>query len=209
MRHGRIGRENPPKLCGADVELANFVVGDKPIEGSPRLASRLLLHEMPGLSAYRSWSPPATRHGNSGYTSGYGVDGGYGYSGGYGVSSRTGSGYSNPQDWGRKYLAENGGCAYIDLDHLELALPECISAYDHVAAWHGMLRLAQTALAGANAKLPSGQRIHLLANNSDGLGHSYGSHLNFLVTRRAFDDIFTRRIQPMLTLAARGRSAVL
>jgi proteasome accessory factor A len=114
----------------------------------------------------------------------------------------------DPQDWRRTFLPGNGGCAYIDLDHLELCLPEVLSARDHVAAWHALLRIAARAQADANAELPEGQRIHVLANNSDGRGNSYGSHLDFLITRRAWNNIFHRRLQHLLYLAAYQASSI-
>ena len=89
-----------------------------------------------------------------------------------------------------------------------MLLPEVLSAYDHVAAWHAMLRIARGALDAANAKLPAGQRIHVLVNNSDGRGNSYGSHLSFLVTRRAWDNIFERKLHHLLFLAAFQASSI-
>ena len=109
---------------------------------------------------------------------------------------------SDSQDWGRRFLASNGGCAYIDLNHLELCLPETISAFDHVACWQAMLKIARRALRKANDRLPDGEKIQVIINNSDGLGNSYGSHLNFLVTRRAWDGLFRSKIHPLLYLAA-------
>ena len=106
------------------------------------------------------------------------------------------------RDWGRKFLPTNGGCAYIDLDHLELCLPEVRSAADHVACWHAMLRLAQHAMHAANRRLPDGQRIHVHANNSDGQSQSYGGHLNVLVSRRAWDCIFHEKLHYLLYLAS-------
>jgi len=67
------------------------------------------------------------------------------------------------------------------------------NAWDHVAATHAMLRVAREALRVANADRPQGQKIQVLVNNSDGQGNSYGSHLNLLVTRRTFDNIFNRK----------------
>jgi len=155
-----------PKLCGADIELGNFILGlDRP-GGSGREASRALLREIDAPYAMRA------------------------------------GGFATPQDWGRKYLSSNGSCFYIDSDHLECALPEVLSAYDHLAAWHAMLHIARRALTAANAKLPSGQTLHVLVNNSDGKGHAYGSHLDFLVTRRAWDNIFERKMHHLLFLAA-------
>ena len=101
----------------------------------------------------------------------------------------------NPQDWGRKYLPANGGCAYIDLNHLELCLPEVTSAFDHIACWHAMLRIARRALVAANEKMPEGKQIQALVNNSDGRGNSYGSHLNFLLTRRAWKALSPSTVQ--------------
>jgi proteasome accessory factor A len=165
------------KLCGADVELANFIVGlDRP-GGTAREASRALLHEIDAPFARRD-----ERFG--------------------------GARASDPQDWGRKYLASNSACIYIDLDHLEVAQPETRSAWDHVAAWHAMLRIVRAAQSAANARLPAGQHLHVLANNSDGLGHTYGSHLNFLVTRRLYDNVFEYRLQYMLVLAAFQASSI-
>jgi len=156
--------ERVAKVCGADIELGNFIQGLRSPEGTGRAASRALLREIPGFGG------------------------------------RTGA--EDPQDWGRKYLASNGGCVYIDLDHLECCLPEVRSAHEHVAAWHAMLRIARQALFDANERLPHGQKLHVLVNNSDGLGNSYGSHLDFLVTRRAWDNLFARKMHYLLYLAA-------
>ncbi len=113
------------------------------------------------------------------------------------------------QDWGRKFLRENGGCAYIDLDHLELALPEVLAAWDHLACWHAMLRLAGAAAHRANAALPDGQRLVVLVNNTDGHGQSYGSHLDFLISRRAWDNLFCRCMHQLLFLGSFQASSLL
>ena len=96
----------------------------------------------------------------------------------------------------------NGGCAYSDLDHVELCLPEVINAFDHVAAWHGMLRNMRAALHRANESRSPNSRIQVLVNNSDGQGNSYGSHLNFMITRRTFDNIFWRKSHYLSFLAS-------
>lgn len=128
---------------------------------------------------------------------------------GYPVDGGWSTGYKfNPQDWGRQFLKENGSCAYVDLDHLELAQPETRSAYDHLACWQAMLRIARDALDAVNAKLPMGRRVVALVNNSDGLGNSYGSHLDFLITRRAWDNIFQRRMHHLLALASYQASSL-
>jgi proteasome accessory factor A len=94
-------------------------------------------------------------------------------------------------EWGRRFLQENGGSAYIDSDHLEINLPEHARAADHAAVLHAGLRIARAAQVAAQAKLGRG-RLSVLAAVSDG-HQSWGHHLNIMVRRQLFDDLFTRR----------------
>jgi proteasome accessory factor A len=167
-----------PKLVGADFELGNFILGLERNGGSGPEAARALLAEIEGVEAARS----------------------YGW--------LRGSYWRDAQDSGRKFLATNGGCAYIDLDHLELCIPEVRSAFDHAAASAAMLRIARAAQARANARLPDGQRIQVLVNNSDGQSHSYGSHLNFLVSRAVLLDLLERRPHYLHFLATHQLSSM-
>ena len=109
---------------------------------------------------------------------------------------------SDPRNIGRRFLSTHGGCAYIDLDHLELALPETRSAFDHVAYWRAMVSNARVALARANRRQPPGCRVQALANCSDGLGHSYGAHVNVCLTRTAWENIVHRKPHHLASLAA-------
>jgi proteasome accessory factor A len=190
---GRVagGPARVPKLCGADIEVGNFIVGAPRDADTAPAASRSLLREIAGIrgersdwfaAAYDARSPAA-----------------------WVTPQHTGW---NPQDIGRRFLPGSGACVYIDLEHLELCVPETISAHDHVAAWHAMLRVARRALTAANTKLPPGERIQVLVNNSDGHSNSYGSHCNFLITRRAWDNIFHRKIHYQLFLAAYQASSI-
>ena len=189
-----------PKLCGADIELGNFVLGLPGVD-TGSMASRALLAEIDGLPRPRVSYTPYTGSWSS-------------YSCGRSKSGEAGSrdapvaGVWNPQDWGRKYLPTNGGCIYIDLDHLELCLPETLSAWDHASAWHAMLRIARRAMDSANGRLPEGRSIQVLVNNSDGHGHSYGSHLDFLVTRRLWDNIIRRKPHYLGWLASFQTSSI-
>ena len=171
-----------PKLVGADFELANFILGNEQSGGSGREAAQALLREIEGIDA---------------------TQGGL-YSWTQGAWS-----WADPQDSGRKFLASNGGCAYIDLDHLELCIPEVRSAFDHAAASAAMLRIARAAQARANERLPEGQRIQVLVNNSDGQSNSYGSHLNFLVSRALMTDLFERRPHYLQFLATHQLSSLI
>lgn len=198
-------RPRLPVLCGADIELGNFVLGLDSHDGTGDAASQALLREIEGLPRVERLTPMECdcsmcrgRSGSRSNNTGEAIIKGAAQGGGRGKAF----GGFNPQDWGRKFLPGNGGCAYIDLDHLELCLPEVLSAYDHVACWHAMLRLARAALSKANERLSDGQKIQVLVNNTDGKGNSYGSHLDFLVARRTWNNIFQRKMHYLLYLAS-------
>ena len=206
-----------PKVCGLDAELGNFIIGPSGATGTGYAAARALIAEMDGFpgdnctgASYCGCSECcARRERNARRTSrrcdGHGrqADSRSGYAGDDGRTDGYGS-----QDWNRRFLAANGGCAYVDLGHLELCVPEVLSARDHVACWHAMLGLARGALDRANQKQPPGHRIVALVNNSDGNGNSYGSHLSFLITREAWDNLFVRRMHLMLFLASHQVSSM-
>lgn len=196
------GQQPPPrlpKLNGADTELGNLIQGlETSRTGTCFEASRLLLSRIDGLPRVSRRHAVACTCASC-HTTGAGRAGSTEHHGGVVL---------DPQDLGRKYLRENGGCVYIDLDHLELAIPEVLSARDHVAAWWAMLRLARAALVSADALLPEGQRLFALANNSDGRGNSYGGHLNFMVTRRCWDNVMDRRPHYLGFLASYQASSI-
>lgn len=176
-----VPRRRVTKLCGSDAELGNFVLGVERPEGTGDLASRALLGAVEGVTPKRRAATPTwSGHGWTGVaTSG-----------------------EDPQDVGRKYLPDNGACIYVDLDHLELATGEVRSARDHLAVHHAMLRIAATAQRAVNEALPDELSIRVIANNSDGRSHAYGSHTNFLVTRETWDELFDRKLHYMLFLAS-------
>ncbi len=200
MSQGAVSKSEPrvlPKLCGADTELGNFVVGVERAGGTGYEASRALLAEIEGY-------PPGQRTLFDGLSSSAHCLERRGRR----TTQSGGASWSyDPQDVTRRFLASNGGCAYVDLDHLELCTPEVRSAFDHVAASHAMLRIARGALHQTNEY--SNRRIQALVNNSDGLGHSYGSHLNFLISRRAWDNIFFFRPHYLQFLASFQISSIL
>ena len=108
----------------------------------------------------------------------------------------------DPRDCARKFLTMNGGCIYIDLGHPEIATPETWGADDAVAALHAMLIILRFAAERAERRLPRGESLEVLVNNSDGRGQSYGSHLSMLVTRQMWDNLFRRKLHHLLTLAS-------
>ncbi len=114
----------------------------------------------------------------------------------------------DPQDWGRKFLRSNGACAYIDLNHLEIATSEVSSAFDFVATSRAMLEVVRDAMHAANAELPDGERLVVTANNRDGLGSSWGSHLNFLISRELWSRLFDKMLPDLFILAAFQASSI-
>lgn len=190
-----------PKLCGADVELGNFIAGAGRDCSTGYEASRALLAHIRGVPEPRnawpgiSWSvasAPALHAGSAGQA----------------TSFASGWNY-DPQDVSRRFLPAQGASSYIDLDHIEFCAPEVIDAWDHLAAWHAMLRIARKALEEANEDRDEDRRIQVLVNNSDGLGHSWGSHFNCLITRRTFDNIFRRKSHYLPWLASLQIASIL
>lgn len=177
-----------PKLIGGDVELGNFILGENEAAVmSDFEASKLLLSEVEGLPRRLSRNYGYSLNGLSSR-----------FYGGYDFGDANSYSSSTSRDFGRKYLGTNGGCIYIDLNHLELATPEVLSARDYQAVWTAMLRIARQAQIAANENLSPERRIVVLANNSDRQGHSYGGHQSFLMTRAAWDDMMRQRMIPTL-----------
>lgn len=198
------------KIVGADVELGNFIEGVDTTNGTAAAAARRLLKEIEGVPAGGSASPAFS----SGSTSPV-VPEAWPHVYRYTPSLRNVRDDSaepasafDPQDWGRRFLPTNGGSVYIDLDHLELAQPETSNAFDFVASSRAMLAVARTALERTNGRMPTGCRVVALANCSDGLGNSYGAHLNVLVTRSAWENICVRKPHYLAVLAAFQASSI-
>jgi hypothetical protein len=205
-----------PKLVGSDVELGNMILGRESRDGTGAAASRMLLRQVDGFPTSSGYVVPYRDGCESGGDRDYGYRGtaryddqsdgwrspysSWGYGAPYSVAS--------PQDWGRKYLSSNGGCVYIDLDHLELCTPEVLSARDYLAASRAMLYIAREAMLAANEDLPRGQRLVVLVNNSDGSSNAYGSHLSFLITRDEWRRLFELLYPDLFLLAAFQASSI-
>jgi len=183
-----------PKLCGADYEFQNFVTHMARAEGTGYEASRLLLGQIDGYSGCNPGFDRAITTVSTGEED---------------ISATARDCRADPggksafdsQDYGRKFLP-NGMCFYVDLNHLEGCIAEVLSAYDHVASCHALFHHAHQATLRANADLRPGHRIAVLANNSDGQGNSFGTHLNFLITRREWENLFHLKPHHQLCLAA-------
>jgi hypothetical protein len=95
-------------------------------------------------------------------------------------------------EWGRRFLSGNGGSAYIDSDHLEINLPEHTRASDHALHVHAGYRIAQRARDAAQDNDRDGRRFNVLTAVSD-RNRSWGNHLNVMIRRRTWDDLYTRK----------------
>ena len=104
-------------------------------------------------------------------------------------------------------LLGNGARIYVDHAHPEHSGPEVTSAHQAVV----YDRAGDTVMrrAAARAGEQSGVTVRLHKNNTDGKGHSYGCHENYLVPRAVpFDDIvrgFTGHLVSRLVVAGAGR----
>lgn len=191
------GMDDPcsvPKVVGFDVELHAMISGPGEGDDTGREAAWLLLDQFDGVPAQgRRTLAHTSRAGYAGGQDGYAAEP---------ASTQL------VTDQGRLFLP-NGGSAYIDMDHLEIASPEVVSASDHVAAFHAMLRLVADAQHDANSGLPEGTRIRAHASNSDLNGQAWGAHLNILVTRSCYDTLFGRRLHYAQWLAGYQASSVI
>ena len=77
----------------------------------------------------------------------------------------------------------NGARYYVDHAHPEYSTPECASALELVTHDKAGEVILARSMAAAGRLLPSGERIVVYKNNSDGKGNSYGCHENYLLDR--------------------------
>ncbi|MBN1447227.1 MAG: proteasome accessory factor PafA2 family protein, partial [Bacteroidetes bacterium] len=89
---------------------------------------------------------------------------------------------------GREFTA--AGRFYPDHSHAELSTNESRSARTLVALVKAGNAIVNEARMRASEK---GYDILVVANNSDGLGHSYAGHLNILLSRSCFEMLLRRR----------------
>ena len=85
----------------------------------------------------------------------------------------------------------NGGRLYLDIGaHPEYATAECVSVGDLVAqdqAGRAILVAMAESAATSLAHAGTAVRFHLLANNTDSAGHTYGCHESYSVPRSLLD----------------------
>jgi proteasome accessory factor A len=80
-------------------------------------------------------------------------------------------------------VLSNGARFYNDHAHPEYSTPECSTLRQLVAHDKAGERIVAECARRRNLKLPEGQEVRLYKNNTDFVGHSYGCHDNFLMSR--------------------------
>ncbi len=84
----------------------------------------------------------------------------------------------------------NGGRYYVDHAHPEYCTPECTNALDLVKYEKAGELILELSRIAAEQLLLDNQEIIIYKNNTDYKGHSYGSHENYLMSRKLpFSDI--------------------
>lgn len=126
----------------------------------------------------------------------------YGIETEYGITCATDTGAAMPPDevarrlfrrvveWGRSsnVFLPNGSRLYLDVgSHPEYATAECDTVRELIATDRAGERIMGELVDDAQRQLDAdgvAGRIHLLKNNTDSVGNSYGCHENYLVRRR-------------------------
>jgi proteasome accessory factor PafA2 len=80
-------------------------------------------------------------------------------------------------------ILPNGARYYVDHAHPEYSTPECATPRELVIHDKAGERVLERSMLELERAVPTGQRIAVYKNNSDGKGNSYGTHENYLVDR--------------------------
>jgi Pup amidohydrolase len=90
----------------------------------------------------------------------------------------------------------NGARFYVDHAHPEYSSPEVSNARDLVIWDKAGERILEDAAERAQRTLPTGSRVLVHKNNTDGKGAAYGTHENYLVPREVPFGKLTRQLLP-------------
>ncbi len=95
-------------------------------------------------------------------------------------------------------VLSNGARFYNDHAHPEYSTPECTTLRQIVAQDKAGERILAECARRRNQKLPPGHEVRLYKNNSDFVGHSYGCHDNYLMSRGIAWDRIVAGVLPFL-----------
>src|SRR6058998_2878240 len=95
-------------------------------------------------------------------------------------------------------VLSNGARFYNDHAHPEYSTPECTTLRQIAAQDKAGERILAECARRRNQKLPPNREVRLYKNNTDFVGHSYGCHDNYLVSREVAWDRIVAGILPFL-----------
>ena len=95
-------------------------------------------------------------------------------------------------------VLSNGARFYNDHAHPEYSTPECTTLRQIVAQDKAGERILAECARRRNLKLPPANEVRLYKNNTDFVGHSYGCHDNYLVSREIAWDRIVAGVLPFL-----------
>jgi Pup amidohydrolase len=95
-------------------------------------------------------------------------------------------------------VLSNGARFYNDHAHPEYSTPECTSLREIVAHDKAGERVLDECRRRRDRKLEEGQEVRLYKNNTDFVGHSYGCHDNYLLSRAVSWDRIVAGVLPFL-----------
>src|SRR5918912_859901 len=95
-------------------------------------------------------------------------------------------------------VLSNGARFYNDHAHPEYSTPECTSLRQIVAQDKAGERILAECARRRNKTLGPGREVRLYKNNTDFMGHSYGCHDNYLMSRAVPWDRLVSEVVPFL-----------
>src|SRR6266705_3008364 len=95
-------------------------------------------------------------------------------------------------------VLSNGARFYNDHAHPEYSTPECTALHQIVAQDKAGERILMECARRRNLKLATAQEVRIYKNNTDFVGHSYGCHDNYLMSRGVPWDRLVAAILPFL-----------
>src|SRR5271169_2421584 len=95
-------------------------------------------------------------------------------------------------------VLRNGARFYNDHAHPEYSTPECTRLRDIVAQDKAGERILSECVRRRNKKIAPDREVRLYKNNTDFIGHSYGCHDNYLMSRSVPWDRLVSDVIPFL-----------
>src|ERR1700675_959245 len=109
-------------------------------------------------------------------------------------------------------VLSNGARFYNDHAHPEYSTPECTRLRDIVAQDKAGERILSEGVRRRTEKIAPEREVRLYKNNTDFIGHSYGCHDNYLMSRSVTGDRLVGDVIPFLVtrqiFAAAGKMGV-